>query len=205
MYENVEKQRRRALDNMLSLTELDSKAIRERIGYYLQRSEFDELLDDISDPDAHNQGINKLIETMDLVSDYERAESLRGTSSRFLESYATQPTLLMLRGMAEACVKTPDQDTASRDFHAGLTEWITQYQLSFEDLTTSLVEFLIYFEKSKPKIHQFVIDALLTSSVMNRDLARKFALMLPKNTSVPFMVWLAQNLAKETGQFTQVR
>lgn len=131
VYDVVEKQRRIAMGEMLRAAEAGSSdSFRVRILRYLESTEYSVLLEEIS-LDAEG-GMEKMAALADLVRTPDEAERLRGEAARYLESYPTQPTLLLARSLAEVLCLDVDWRTAEDALVAAVRSAADDYGLGIE-------------------------------------------------------------------------
>lgn len=136
IYETVEMGRRRAL---LEMSQICSKgatddSIRERVLAYLERSEFDDLLDSIVEDVETQYLVTQLLE--DVVSP-KHAQSLRGQVVRFLESYPDHPSLLLLRATVESLCGDGSPDIVVTSLENWSKSATTKYSMSLEAMADS--------------------------------------------------------------------
>lgn len=118
VYERVEPARRRALHEMLQLSELrdGGDAIRARINAYLTEGPVASLLDQAV------RGEAGLVATMDALLDTPPDElEWTGAAARYLESYPDHPLLLAVRALGEAWRPDGSRDEFRRQITAFAT------------------------------------------------------------------------------------
>jgi len=119
VYAIIEMGRRRAFLEMVQICTpgATDDSVRRRVLAYLERSEFDEILEAIRENLEDDGLIARLLD--DIIST-NQATSLRGRVARDLESYPDNPGLLFLRGLVEAMCDDADFNIVV----ASLRNWV---------------------------------------------------------------------------------
>jgi ATP-dependent DNA helicase RecQ len=190
IYDTIEKGRRRALSEMLSIAELATQSddknqvIRQRIVQYFetQRSaEIDEMLNSENGGLAHVQVILLGSETEDgqvvgeIRSPKEAAE-LRGEVSRSLESTPDHPGLLVLRALSEVMTSDAKLDAIQESLTAFLKSAKDRYNIDNLTIQSMLAFSLNLIHDKRPDFYPEVITSLF-SYVDTKD----FAIEIIKN------------------------
>ena len=149
IYETVELGRRRALLEMCQLTSegATDETIRTRILAYLEKSEFDDQLDEIVD-DIETQDLVSLI-LEDVVST-KHAQSLRGQVVKQLHAYPDHPSLLLLRATVECMCGEGDQDMVVESLENWANSATSNYSLSLDALADSYNHAMSIITNSMP-------------------------------------------------------
>ena len=139
-YEHIERARRRMFHEavLLARQAIDGEEIRARVLDYLQEG-------------IGAQGIEKLTQRevidfeewagcLDKVQSTLEAGELRGTCIRALESEATHPGLLMLRGIIEMLCDNADRDTAEQAINEALVQARERYGLTETEQESLLLQ-----------------------------------------------------------------
>jgi ATP-dependent DNA helicase RecQ len=149
IYETVELGRRRALLEMCQLTSegATDETIRTRILAYLEKSEFDDQLDEIVD-DIETQDLVSLI-LEDVVS-AKHAQSLRGQVVKQLHAYPDHPSLLLLRATVECMCGEGDQDMVVESLENWANSATSNYSLSLDALADSYNHAMTIITSSMP-------------------------------------------------------
>lgn len=136
IYDTVELSRRRAL---LECSQMFSegateKTIRRRIISYLEKSEFDEALDEIVEDAAAPRLVVNLL---DEVVSPSHASALRGQVARYLESYPDHPSLLLLRGAVESLCTDSDKNVVLGSLRSWAASSVSSYSIPVGTLVES--------------------------------------------------------------------
>jgi len=122
IYEVIENQRRRAINEMLQIAEgeTDSESIKRRILDYLETNEFkkdfDKILEDNKDDmEAAFEVAKKIIEANKTP---RNSAKLRGQTARTLTDDPDQPILLFMRAMSEVFSNEQDIDVIKQNYDA---------------------------------------------------------------------------------------
>ena len=141
IYDTIERGRRRALREMLSLSEealrSDSpdKTVRERLLRYLETTYSREIEDVLSETDRFTRLMELVDGKVEMTSGEvigglrspKDALEIRGQAARYLESYPDHPGLLTLRAVAEAHCPDCSVTTVVDNLHAALNFAIERY------------------------------------------------------------------------------
>jgi len=136
IYSTVELGRRRALFEMVEVCGpgANDESIRNRVLSYLEKSEFDERLDELVDDKDPTHLMQNLVG--DVVSP-QHATALRGQLARYLESYPDHPAFLMMRGIVESMVPDGSSDVVVSSLAAWAKSSVSKYDCKLNELTTT--------------------------------------------------------------------
>ncbi len=155
LYEIIEKGRRRAIYEMLQACEIGvikPEEFRNRILRYLESSEFQEGITKILD-EKDNIFVN-IKDLINLVTSPKNAGELRGTVSRFLESYPDNFALLMIRAISELLCTDKNPQVVRENFFAAIYSAVTFFDKNndtyFEFISWSL-SFIHNYDKELSK------------------------------------------------------
>jgi len=175
IYDTIEKGRRRALSEMLSIAELAAQSIdknqviRQRIIQYFEThrsAEIDEMLNSENGGLAQVQVILLGSETEDgqivgeIRSPKEAAE-LRGEVSRSLESTPDHPGLLVLRALSEVMTSDAKLDAILESLIAFLKSANERYNIDLSTIQNTLSFSLNLIHDKRPDFYPEVIRRLL--------------------------------------------
>jgi ATP-dependent DNA helicase RecQ len=180
IYDTVELGRRRALLEMMETARKGAtdETIRKRILSYLQRSEFDERLDEIVRDDIAGAG-QKVAELIEDIVSPNHAMALRGQTARYLESYPDYPPLLFLRGLVESMCADADLGIVCGSLGGWITSGISKYNLPREQL-----------------VKEYLYAQAVLSRRMKDALARVSSAVVLRCKDREFLRWLLQNARK---------
>lgn len=186
VYDTIEKGRRRAFREMLSMSEEAASTgdgqdslIRDRILRYLETTyseEIQQVLDDVGTFEnlkiIFDGGVKA--ESGEMIggvrSPHDAAE-IRGQVARYLESYPDHPGLLLLRALSEIYCTNSDIEIAFQNIRAACDFASSRYQISnrtLYDILTWLLE-KIYI-RNKLVYNDFVVR--LFELIPNRDFSK---------------------------------
>jgi ATP-dependent DNA helicase RecQ len=131
IYDTVELGRRRALLEVAQMCAqgASDESIRKRIITYLEKSEFDEKIEQVIEDLEAQEVVSELIE--DVVSP-RHAEALRGPIVRYLESYPDHPNLLLLRGVVESMCSDADAEVVLTSMENWAQSATTNYSMPLD-------------------------------------------------------------------------
>lgn len=118
IYSIIEMSRRRSLSEMLQASQEggSDKQFRARMLNYLELGEFTELLEEARQNPA---GLGELLASIKQeIGSPKKAEELRGETSRLLEAYPNNPSLLLIRSLSEVYSKDTNSETVFENFIA---------------------------------------------------------------------------------------
>ena len=172
VYDVIERGRRQALSEVLRVCKraTDSESIRQDILNYLDRSKFAEQIELILDGD--NAGIESVGLIVEEIRSFIDAEELRGECARELESYPDQPSLRLLRGIAETMVRGPDREAIRQNVEAAMRDGVAKYGLDPEKLLGVVMTASEAIADSRPELARLVLQAALLGAPDLRDAAR---------------------------------
>jgi ATP-dependent DNA helicase RecQ len=162
VYDTVELGRRRALLEMTQLCTADatSDSVRTRVLAYLERSEFDDMLDELVDDLETQQLIPSILEE---VSSANHAQSLRGQVVRFLESYPDHPGLLLLRATVESMCRDRSASIVTATLESWATAATEKYALSLAAMAESYSYAMEVISKQMPETAEKACHSLLST------------------------------------------
>lgn len=171
IYDTVEKGRRRALSEMLALSEEGARTydanqvVRERILKYLESSYSEEIEKILN---SENIGF---VELKELLEGYETetgeivggirspkdAAQVRGSVSRYLESTPDHPGLLLLRALSELYSNDYSYDIVSQNINAAIEFSFSRYNLQ-EDFVYKTIGWVTtkVYERSKEAYYDLI-------------------------------------------------
>lgn len=139
IYDVVEKSRRRSMSEIVDASQYQDE-FKQRIIDYLNPSNYKEFLIESS---KDWQYLLKKIETVSVeLNDTARASELRGQSARLLESYPNNPSLLLVRGLAEACCNNSLEDVVFENFNAYLHFAKVSWGMGNEETISLAIKFI---------------------------------------------------------------
>jgi len=167
IYQTVEKGRRRAFREMLSLAEESygsqcNNVVRERILKYLETSYSDEIENIIDSPDEGLDNVIALFEghidsqtgnNIGGIRSPNDAKEIRGQVSRYLESLPDHPGLLFLRGLSESLIDNYEEDAIINNILAGINQSFLRDNISNEKLFPFLSWLLITIYHNRNEIY----------------------------------------------------
>jgi hypothetical protein len=134
-------------------------SIRRRIISYLEKSEFDEVLDAIVEDTEDSKLVADLLD--DVVSP-SHAAGLRGQVARYLESYPDHPNLLLLRGAVESLCLGADVDVVLNSIKSWAISSVASYSIPANKLVESyLVAMRFVADHSPDVINRVYVEILL--------------------------------------------
>lgn len=175
VYDTIEKGRRRALREILSLSESaissndPNQTIREGILRYLETTYSEEIEEILSETESF-ENLKKLVEGYVELETHETiggmrsprdAAEIRGQVSRYLESYPDHPGLLLLRAISEIYCPDSDLEIVNQNLIAAINFSKTRYLIKEKELYETLgwTFVLIYIRNSN--FYSEVITKLL--------------------------------------------
>jgi ATP-dependent DNA helicase RecQ len=149
VYEVIERGRRRALAEMLGESH-DGEDLRQRILHYLESTEYSEKLEALlTSKSSILDQVRPIAD--DMLSQNEAAE-LRGQVGRYLESYPDQPSLLVLRALAEARCRDVSWETVEDNIKGFVATATRNYGVENEDAITTLAFAIATVHRSNPDL-----------------------------------------------------
>lgn len=176
IYDHIEKARRRALSEMLDAAARANTGedLRRRILDYLERSEWDDLLDRArTSPLA---GLDQISTVLDGLVSPRDAAALRGAVARMLGSYPDVPGLLLLRGAAEAFAPDANPDVVGGNIRAALRFAVEQYRIDPVALAQGVADAArVTYEKRGParNLVAYAVTAPQADRIFVRELVRR--------------------------------
>ena len=174
IYDTIEKGRRRALREMLSLCEAAmkgnaDKVTRERILRYLETTyseEIEKVLNETTSFDYLKKLIDGHVEThtgemIGGIRSPRDAAEIRGQVARYLESYPDQPGLLFLRGISELFCRGFDLEIVMQNLRTAIEFAQERYSIPNEILFDIIAWFLVKIYYRDERIHSYVLEDLL--------------------------------------------
>lgn len=175
IYDTIEKGRRRALREMLSLSESaiksndPDKTIREGVLRYLETT-FSQEIEDVLNEIESFANIKKLVdgyvesETGEIIGGIQSprdAAEIRGQVSRYLESYPDHPGLLLLRALSEIYCVNSDLDLVYQNLFAAISFSKDKYDINKEILYKTIGWTLVKMYNRSDTIYKEIIKKLL--------------------------------------------
>ena len=164
VYEEIEKKRRRAIFNMAEVADAysNSESFRNELLNYLEKSQFTQLLNEISKKLAPMEWVDIALK----VEDVDSANHLLGGCRRALESNPEHPGLIFLNAFSKLIIPTHQNDLPYYEFQRA----IKSLTLSPE-LFRALNEFMEIINRKRPSfIEDFCFIVL--DEFPQRDFAR---------------------------------
>jgi ATP-dependent DNA helicase RecQ len=193
VYEVIERGRRRALSEMLSLCQnaAGHEGIRQGIEDYLGSSAFGDALDRLLEaPEAGLGLVDGLLEEVRSTLD---AGELRGQVARRLESYPDHPALLLLRAASEALALNSVEQVVIENGRAFVRSAIDEYGVDPPRVIRAAMEVAARCGAARSEPGRWLIEALLRA-LPRRDVARQAIRELPVALSSPAVSWLVSSL-----------
>jgi ATP-dependent DNA helicase RecQ len=199
VYEHIERARRRSLAEMLSAAQQAASGgdLRDRVLRHLEWSEFDDALDAVIASSAG--GIDQLGPVLEGIQTATDAAVLRGTVARLLESYPDQPGLLLLRSLAESLSRDVDDTVVILNLEAAIKFARGGYGIEPEDIAQVLAQVVI-FTASHSNDEAAMLNAIASSSMVDRDLLRNILVRLPIKIGSPILARLVRELAESSAR-----
>jgi ATP-dependent DNA helicase RecQ len=164
VYETVELGRRRALLEMVQTCSTDAtdETIRTRILAYLEKSEFDDVLEFVvADTDAWEQ----IYSLLDEIVSPRHAIELRGQVARYLESYPDHPSLLFLRGLTEFMCEDSDRELVANS----IQNWAINSRDKYGVTSDTFARLFALLKKWVPRDEGGFLDELIASVLKEYD------------------------------------
>ena len=143
IYDNVERARRQAIRDMVSLARNANtdRAIRTTILDYLQEGVgFDQIIELVN---ATRVDLSAFLDRLKGCNTILDANQLKSQVGRILESNPDHPGLFLLRSASEMLAKKPDEVAALQDLQAAIANSLTKYSVNeseWEEIIDSLIE-----------------------------------------------------------------
>lgn len=174
VYNTIELSRRRSLAEMLlACTEGRSgEEIRARILAYLELGEFSELLEKARDGQVSMS--TAIRQAIDRTSSPNDAAELRGQTARLLEAYPNNPSLLLIRTMAEMMSRDRDEGVVFDNFAACLSFAFskTDWAMSIEEVADAAAPVIALARQRAPRLEADLVKVFLEKSEDRRLAAR---------------------------------
>jgi ATP-dependent DNA helicase RecQ len=184
IYDTIERGRRRALREMLSLCEEAlrgdaDRVVRERLLRYLETTYSREIEDVIAESgrfDRLMQLVDGKIESTDGevlggIRSPRDAQEIRGQAARFLESYPDHPGLLTLRAVADAHCPDCSISAIVEDLQAAIKFAITRYQVG-QEIVADLAAWGLSKVYERQQAHYSEVASQLIYRIADSDLTR---------------------------------
>jgi ATP-dependent DNA helicase RecQ len=173
VYDVVERGRRQALAEILRVCKkatTDGESIRAEMLKYLERSKYADQIEFVLDSD--DAGIGKITAIIEEIRSFMDAAELRGECARELESYPDQPSLRLLRAVAEAMTRHPDEDTITQNVEAAVRDGIANYGLTLDKILSAAIFAADVISDSRPQVAQLFLQAAALGAPDRRLAAR---------------------------------
>jgi ATP-dependent DNA helicase RecQ len=193
VYDTVEKGRRRAISEMLSIANAASKVsdsnhvVRSRILRYLESTHY-EKIEAIKDEIGDFKHLVKLIDGNDKeydgISSPKEAEQVRGQVGRYLEDFPDHPGLLLLRSIVEAYCRDCNSNSVMNNFKAAISSarenydeideqklikiiiWVIhKISVRRKDLRNDLTNFLLQIFKKRSQLREILQNEDITEHI----------------------------------------
>jgi len=174
----------------------EGEDLRGRILRHLERSEFDDRLDELRG--SLLGGLDKIDQFTDEIVSPNQAAALRGAVARSLESYPDVPGLLLLRGLAEALSADANPEVVAENVRACLRFARDQYALEPALLGDAVARVVLSAGRRSGAADQVLMTALHhepTDRVFVRELVRRLP---PQYAGLP-ATWLTHQLIENVG------
>ena len=176
IYDTIEKGRRRAFREILSLSEEaasksgdQDKLIRERILRYLETTYSEEIQQVLDDVESFSNlkiifdgnTVSESGEEIGGIRSPKDAAEIRGQVSRYLESYPDHPGLLFLRALSEIYCSKYDVNLALQNIKAASTFAIEKYHIS-QSIVYDILAWLLLkiYNRSATMYENYVIQLM---------------------------------------------
>jgi len=206
VYEEIERKRRRALENMAEVarTSKNGEEIRRALLAYLETSPFSAPLREIAkkiDPEQW-WSILDLLEKDDNV---DTPRQLLGSCMRVLESNPDHPGLLILTGVGNLLVTNVNEDTGYSSIKSGLEE-LKANGYSDEQLRDIALELFSKFYQIAKRHGNFdvrlkIVAEAILDSLPHKILARKLYKYLPEKASYIILKSITEKLKEFNNVF----
>jgi ATP-dependent DNA helicase RecQ len=200
VYDVVERGRRHSLSEILRVCKnaTDGESIRTEILKYLERSKYADQIESILDSD--HAGIDLIAPVIEDICSFIDAAELRGECARELESYPDQPSLRLLRAVAEAMTQLPDNDTIRQNVKAAVQDGIERYGLPLDKLLDAVVVAADVLSDSRPQGAQLLLQSA-TFGAPERRIATRFMIKRARKRLLgPLLALLLSDLARSVQQ-----
>jgi ATP-dependent DNA helicase RecQ len=185
VYDTVERGRRRALREILSLSESALKGnaneiVRKGILRYLETTFSEEIEEILNEHNSFNN-VRKLVdgcveagagETIGGIRSPKDAEEIRGQTARYLESTPDHPGLLFLRAISEIYSKDCNLEIIIQNIEAGFGFAVEKYRIDRDEVYDLLIWISIQMSQRRKSGYYGFISKLL-SSVNDSAFARQ--------------------------------
>ena len=179
IYDTIEKGRRRALREILTIAESakskspeeSNEIIRERILKYLETSYSEEIEEVLNEIGTFNS-LQKIVEgdvvteTGEIVGGIRSVKDvleIRGQVARYLQSYPDQPGLLFLRAISELFAPDSDNEIINQNINAAINFSLERYSIDKKVLFNTLCWILSLINNKSNGHYKEIIDILLYS------------------------------------------
>ena len=174
IYKIIELSRRRALSEMLeaSTSNPTDEGIRKRILNYLELGKFSELLESVRET---SENLDQLIpELMIEIGSPTEASELRGQVSRILESYPTNPPLLLVRAFSEVFCKNRNDEIVIENLAAYLKYSISEdgWGMMIDEVIIPGAQLINEAKQIDIELSNNLVVVIMEEVKANRDMAR---------------------------------
>lgn len=172
VYDVIERSRRQALSEMLRICRrsADGNSIRTEILKYLERSKFADQIEAILEGD--HAGLNGVPPIVEEIRSFIEAAELRGECARELEAYPDQPSLRLLRAIAEAMTRSPDLIVIQQNIEAAVKDGVSKYGLPIAMLLEIVVFAADILADTRIELGLLMLQTAALTSPDRRDAAR---------------------------------
>lgn len=188
IYDTIEKGRRRALREILTLAESaknkspeeSNQIIRERLLKYFETSYSEEIEEILNESGTFNS-LRKIVEgevvteTGEIIGGIRSrkdAIEIRGQVSRYLESYPDQPGLLFLRSISELFAPDSEKEIITQNILAAINFSVERYSINKDILYQTLCWILSLINSNSNELYKEVVTNILYE-LNNTNFAKK--------------------------------
>lgn len=203
VYEVIERGRRQALSEILRVCKkaVDGEAIRSEVLKYLQRSRFADQIDALLEGD--DAGIGSVETVINEVRSFLDAAELRGECARELESYPDQPSLRLLRAVAEAMCQSPDPKIVEQNVQAAVLDGVTKYGLPVSKLLDAAAVIGDALTDTRLGLARLVVQSAARGSPDRRQAARYLLAIVRPPLFDPLMAVLVGGLVESVQELNR--
>jgi len=195
IYRIIELSRRRALSEILEAitTNPTDEGIRNRILNYLEFGRFSELLDKIRE---NSEELDTIIpETMQEIGSPNEAAELRGQVARLLESYPSNPPLLLVRALAEVLCRDRNEQIVHENMDAYVSYALSESNWGLDPLDVALPasQLINQVGRIDMVLAQNLVVSLMDKISANREIVR----ILVQNIEMEFSTYASNYLLEK--------
>ena len=195
IYRIIELSRRRALSEILEAitTNPTDEGIRNRILNYLEFGRFSELLDKIRE---NSEELDTIIpETMQEIGSPNEAAELRGQVARLLESYPSNPPLLLVRALAEVLCRDRNDQIVHENMDAYVSYALSESNWGLDPLDVALPasQLINQVGRIDMVLAQNLVVSLMDKISANREIVR----ILVQNIEMEFSTYASNYLLEK--------